>query len=287
MNYYTINSDGARRSSANAGGLYQGEGNPTLAAEEAKTWTAGFVLSLPFENPLLVRGESDGGLLPDQAQQGDQPDLRRHHHEPLLQSGAQPRLVGDSIWCRAMERDQDLGTLAVTNALYSNESTFDTRGYDVQFDWRGNLSDMGTSIPGALALNIQATILDRFLERTGCEHGGPRLEELRGSEPHGRRGRWRWFIRVQGVHHAGVQQSHVGRVVAPSVLSRRSSAADELTSPGAAGMGLIAATPKYQLFDLSATYAHAGHDQDRGWRRQSVGRDPPIQQRNLAAGQRV
>ena len=38
---------------AAAGGLYQGEGNPKLTAEEAKTWTAGFVLSLPSENPLF------------------------------------------------------------------------------------------------------------------------------------------------------------------------------------------------------------------------------------------
>jgi outer membrane receptor protein involved in Fe transport len=277
--YYNVNQT-APGATAAAGGLYQGEGNPTLSAEEAKTWTAGFVLRLPFASPLL----SGFNLTVDYYQiklseainltSGD--TIMNRCFNPALNPG----LSADSIWCRAMERDQNLGTLAVSNALYSNESKFETAGYDVQVDWRGNLSDMGTSLPGALVLNIQATFLDRFEEQPDANSPvrdwknfvGPNLTGVAagGGGSYG----YRVFTTLgYNTPSWGVSLRHQ---FYPAIQ-----AADELTSPGPGGMGLIAAIPKYQVFDVSATYAIGDRIRIRGGVDNVLDRDPPVQGRNL------
>jgi iron complex outermembrane recepter protein len=265
---------------SNAGGLYQGEGNPALEAEEAKTWTAGFVLNLPFENPLL----SGLNLTVDyyQIQLNNAIDLTPGDtvmvrcFDPALNPG----LSADNVWCRAMERNQNTGTLAVTNALYSNEKFFETAGWDVQMDWRGNLADMGMSLPGALFVNLQATFLEKFEERPNAaaplrdwkNFVGPNLTGFAagGGGSYG----YRVFTTMgYGAPTWGVSLRHR---FFPSIQAE-----DELLSPGPTGAGLVAAIPKYQVFDLSATYSIGDKIRIRGGVDNLLDRDPPIQGRNL------
>ncbi len=274
--YYVTNPP----TTSNAGGLYQGEGNPTLEAEEAKTWTVGFVLGLPFENPLL----SGLNLTVDYYQIELNEAINLTSGDTIMNRcfnpAINPGLSIDNIWCRAMERNTNNGALAVTNALYSNESTFDTAGIDVQIDWRGNLSDMGMKVPGAITLNMQATFLDRFEEKPDANSPvrdwknfvGPNLTGVAagGGGSYG----YRVFTTLSYNNPTwGVSLRHR---FFPAIQ-----AADELTSPGPAGGGLIAATPKYQIYDLSATYAIGEKIRIRGGVDNLLDRDPPIQGRNL------
>jgi iron complex outermembrane recepter protein len=276
--YYT--NQGNPGATANAGGLYQGQGNSTLEAEKARTWTAGIVMRLPFENAVLSGLNLTVDYYSihlDQAinlTSGD--TIMNRCFNPNLNSGLSP----DNIWCRAMERDQNLGTLAVTNALYSNESTFETAGYDVQIDWRASFADLGTNIPGGLSLNIQASFLDKFLEKPDVNTAvrdwknfvGPNLTGVAA----GGGGSYGYRVFTTLAYNAPTWGVSLRHRFFPAIQ-----AADELTSPGPGGQGLIAATPKYQVYDISATYSLGDMIKIRGGVDNLFDEDPPIQMRNV------
>jgi iron complex outermembrane receptor protein len=266
------------------GGLYQVEGNPTVQPEKAKTWTVGFVASMPSDNPLLsgLRFTADWYEinLSDAitTTQGDA--IMDRCFDP----GLNPSLDSQNIWCQALVRNPDTGTLAVTNALYSNESRYLTAGYDFQIDWSAALADFGTSAPGRLGFNFQASFLDKFQEWGPSVNNGNSYRDWKGFEGPNLTGntaggggsfKYRLFTTVNYSHGDwGLTLRH--RYM-PKI-----NAADELTAPGPAGAGTIAATPSWDIFDLSGTWNVNSTLSLRAGVDNLLDNDPPVTGRNTS-----
>lgn len=270
-----------------AAGTYQATGNPNLEAEEAKTWTAGFVLRMPFENPLLegmtlavdyYSIDLTGAIT---TTTGDQ--IMERCFNPALNPGLDP----NNIWCQAIPRNPDTGIIATTNALYSNEAAYKTSGYDIQLDWRAALSDMGfASAPGFLSVNLQASILNEFEEKVDARtpardwkgYAGPNFTgNVAGG---GGSYDYRLFTTISYNNPTwGVALRH--RYL-PSIK-----AAEELTNPGGTpvfgGNPLTADTPSYNIFDLSATWNFNSTIRLRGGIDNLFDKDPPVTGRNLTS----
>jgi iron complex outermembrane recepter protein len=275
--YYT---DQAATTSAAAAGLFQSEGNPNLKAEEAKTWTAGFVMGLPVENALLSGLRFTVDYYQIELEQAITVTTGDQIMSRCFSPQVNPGLSIDNVWCRAMQRDQTLGSLAVVNALFSNEAKYDVRGYDVQIDWRAALADMGTSLPGSLSLNIQASILDRFNEQTGADQPLREWKNFEGPNLTGNSAGGGGSFGYRVFTSLGYNGEGWGVSLRHRFLPQIQ-AADELNNPGAAGTGLIAPTPRYNIYDLSGTYSVTDQIVVRGGVDNLLDKDPPVTGRNL------
>ncbi len=223
-------------------------GNAALTPEKADTWTAGIVLSSPFESPLLSRlrltvdyyniavndaiGQQSVGIV---LRTCFDPNLN-----PLVKSD--PAAAAQSAACKAITRNAVTGGLDNVNLTYKNNGRFKVEGIDAQLDWG---ADVG---PGTLSINSQFTYLlhfmsaelpvDPMVDYAGTQ--GPTANGVNGGNY-----RWRLFTSVNysiGDLMLGLQWQHL-----PSIED----ASEPLFPNGTATVG----APAYDIFYLNGSYA--------------------------------
>lgn len=263
------------------GGLYQTQGNPTVKAEKAGTWTVGFVAGLPSENPLI----SSLRLTMDWYQISLKDAITSTNGDVIMERCFNPAenvgLQADNIWCAAMQRNPDNGSLSVINALFSNEAAYKTAGYDVQLDWGAAMADLGMSnTPGRLGVNIQANILDKFQEKLTATspvrdwkgYEGPNLTTIGA----GGGGSFDYRIFTNITYSNGNWGVTLRHRYTPTIK-----AAGELTSPTAADGIVTYRTSAYHILDLSGTWALNETVTLRAGIDNLADKDPPITGRNI------
>jgi iron complex outermembrane recepter protein len=267
------------------GGLYQVQGNLTVKEEKAASWTGGFVLSSPFDAALLKNMNLTVDYYRIKLTEAITTTSGDQIMERCFNVAFNTSLSAGSQWCGAMVRNPDTGNLAVTNALFSNEATYDTAGWDFQVDWRAGLADMGmSSVPGSISLNIQSSLLNRFEEQV--DERSPRRNwkgymgpNLTGNTAGGGASYTYRIFSSLGYNNDswGVSLRHR---FYPSIQD-----ASELTNPGgvAGGDAWVKPVEKYNIFDLSGTWNVSTTIRARFGIDNVLDKDPPITGVNLVA----
>lgn len=223
-------------------------GNPNLTPETANTWTAGTVISSPFDTPLLSRlrlsvdyynidikhaigAQSIGAV----DQQCFDPAFN-----PLVSTD--PVAAANSQYCQLLPRTQtgNSGNIFIT---YSNSGRIHLSGIDTQLDWSAGVG------PGTLSLN--ALFNYQLYFKTSALYPQLPLVDYVGTQGVGENGtnsgvyEWRLFTTVSynwGPARLSLQWQHL-----PSIQD-----ASEAVTPG--GTPNTAPTPAYDLFNLSGGY---------------------------------
>ena len=221
------------------------EGNPNLTPEKADTWTAGVVISSPFDAPMLSRLR----LAVDYYNISVEDAIGQQSVAIALRScfdpGLNPLVTSDPVAaaqtaaCRAITRDTQTGGLGNVNLTYANNGRFQLEGIDAQLDWG---ADIG---PGTLNLNSQFTYLlhfysaelptDPVVDYAGTS--GPTANGLNGGNY-----RWRVFSTanyVVGPLMLGLQWQHL-----PAIED----ATEALFPTDTVG------APAYDIFHLNGSY---------------------------------
>ncbi|MBO9576668.1 MAG: TonB-dependent receptor [Sphingobium sp.] len=221
-------------------------GNRNLKPETADTWTAGIVLSSPFETPALSRlrltvdyysisvkdaiGVQSVGVA---LRQCLDPGLN-----PLVLSNA--TAAAATQFCKNVPRNTQNGGLGNVQVTYVNNGRFKVEGIDSQLDWSAPVG------PGTFGINAQFSYLlnfksaelptDAMVDYAGTQ--GPTANGVNGGNY-----RWRLFTNFSyaiGPVSVGLQWQHL-----PSIEDA-TQATFATTTTGA---------PSYDLFNLSTRYA--------------------------------
>jgi len=221
-------------------------GNPNLKPEKADTWTAGFVLSSPFDTPLLSRLR----LTVDYYNISVKDAIGQQSVGIALRSCLDPSLnplvltdanaAAQTAACRAITRNALTGGLDNVNLTYANNGRFKLEGIDSQLDWSAPVG------PGTLGINAQFTYLlhfksaelptDPMLDYAGTM--GPNANGLNGNNY-----RWKLFTSVNysiGSFMLGLQWQHLPAIEDASEPLRAN------TTVGA---------PAYDIFHLNGRYS--------------------------------
>ncbi|WEK46968.1 MAG: TonB-dependent receptor [Candidatus Andeanibacterium colombiense] len=222
------------------------EGNANLTPETANTWTAGVVLSSPFDSPALSRLKLTVdyyNIAVNHAigQQSVAIALRSCFDaslNPLV--ATDPTAAAATAACKAITRDSQTGNLGNVNLTYANNGRFKVEGIDAQLDWS---ADVG---PGTLGINSQLTYLlhfysaelptDPVVDYAGTQ--GPTANGVNGGNY-----RWRLFTTLNYSIKKlmlGLQWQHL-----PSIEDA-TEATFHTTTVGA---------PAYDIFYLNGNYA--------------------------------
>jgi iron complex outermembrane receptor protein len=142
-------------------------GNTGLKSETADTFTFGFVMSSPFERPWLsgatlsfdyYRVEIENAIMLYSVDYAN----FRCYGSTLVGNAAEAAAQAASPACRLLPRNPANGNALTTSLSYDNQATIKTAGADIGLNWAMQFSDVGSSIPGGLGFNIQATWLDYY-----------------------------------------------------------------------------------------------------------------------------
>jgi outer membrane receptor protein involved in Fe transport len=147
-------------------------GNSTLKPEKADTWTAGVVISSPFQSPALsrlrlsvdwyrisVKDAIGAQTVAIALQQCFDPALNPlitgAAYDPVTGGNAAAIAAANSPFCQNVPRNQtgNLGNVSVT---YVNNGRFETSGIDAQLDWSAQVG------PGTLSANVLLNYLIDF-----------------------------------------------------------------------------------------------------------------------------
>ncbi|BBC73383.1 conserved hypothetical protein [Altererythrobacter sp. B11] len=216
-------------------------GNPNLKPEKADTWTAGFVLSSPFNSSALsgLRLAVDYYNIKVTDAIGAQTVdiVQRQCFDPAFNPDYDP----SAALCSGVDRNQ-AGALGNILQTFYNNGRFRTSGVDVQLDWS---ADIG---PGRMSLNSVFNYLiemkaaelptDAMLDYAGSQ--GPNSNGLNGNSY-----RYKVLTTVGyslGGAYLGLQWRHL-----PSIRSQTS-----VTVPTTSVQGV---TSSYDLFNLQGSYA--------------------------------
>jgi iron complex outermembrane recepter protein len=265
------------------GGLYQVQGNENVKEEKATSFTAGFVLSAPFESAWIQNTMFSADYYRIKLTDAITTTSGDQIMERCFNSAINTTLSASDQWCQAMVRDPGNGNMAVTNALYSNEAAYDTAGWDFQLDWRAAMADMGmTSLPGSLSLNIQSSLLNRFEEQVDAKSPRRNWKGFLGPNLSGNTagGGASYTYRINttlGYNNQdwGVSLRH--RFL-PSIQDP-----NELTNPGGAPGGdpWVKPIDKYNIFDISGTWNITSKLRARAGIDNLLDTNPPITGVNL------
>jgi len=233
-------------------------GNPDVQPEKAKTWTAGFVISSPFQGEAFRRlrlsvdyynikvDDAIGALTLDTAQ--------RNCFDPTFNPAIanDPVAAAATAMCQAVGRVAGDGALGNVRVTYLNNGRFRTQGIDAQLDWSFPVG------PGTFSLNsvfnylitlksaplpASAGAAGQLVEYAGTlgPAGSAAIAE-NGLNP----GAFRWkmlntFSYAIGPATLSVQWQHL-----PAVKSFTYPANNATTTVGA---------PAYDVFNLSGSFA--------------------------------
>lgn len=221
-------------------------GNANLTPEKADTWTAGAVISSPFDTPLLSRlrlsvdyynisvkdaiGQQSVGIV---LRSCFDPNLN-----PLVATDAVA--AANSAACRAVTRNAVTGGLDNINLTYVNNARFRVEGIDANLDWSipvasGNLN-LSSQFTYLLSFKAAELPVDPLVEYAGTQ--GPVAAGLNGNNY-----RWRLFSNasysIDGLT-VGIQWQHL-----PSIED----ATEALFPTPTLGVR------SYDLFNLFSSYA--------------------------------
>ena len=122
-------------------------GNANLKPEQADTWTAGVVLSSPFETPWLHRARLTVdyyNIKVNDAIGAQSVDIAQRQ---CFDTAFNPTLDVNSPFCAGVNRNAGTGALGNVATIFLNNGRFRTSGVDVQLDWTIPVG------PGQLNLN--------------------------------------------------------------------------------------------------------------------------------------
>jgi outer membrane receptor protein involved in Fe transport len=161
---------GGNATGAGAGGAFNWvlqAGNPNLKSEEADTFTAGFVMNSPWDNPWLdgVSLTMDWWMVDiSDAIQLYSIDYARNlcYGSITVTDAAGAAAQAATPECMAVGRDLANGNSTTITIGYDNQATLSTSGIDFAGNWMAQLEDLGFGVPGGVSVNVQATWLDYY-----------------------------------------------------------------------------------------------------------------------------
>lgn len=218
------------------------QGNPNLQPETAKTWTAGMVISSPFESAMLNRMRLTVDYYNIKVTNAIGAQSADIIQRQCFDVAFNPTLDANSPYCAGVNRNAGVGTLGNLVGTYFNNGAFKTSGIDAQFDWAFDLGK------GRFALN---SIFNYLIEMKSTELAGaiPMVDyagTLGGVNINGLNGgfyRWKLFTTVTygiGPVDLSLQWQHL-----PKIRSANAAANPATTYVGA---------PAYDLFNLSGSF---------------------------------
>jgi iron complex outermembrane recepter protein len=139
-------------------------GNPSLTEETADTYSLGAVLSSPFDQPLLrnaqfsidwynIKISNAIGVL----------SIVQSVQYCFNVNNSNPTYDPNNYYCKLIGRDPSGAVGPQSQQPLQNLGAFKVSGIDFQFDWRGNLEDMGLpSNAGSLSFRTVVSYLNTF-----------------------------------------------------------------------------------------------------------------------------
>ncbi len=231
------------------------DGNINLKPEQAKTWTAGIVLSSPWHAPWV-----DGARLSvdyykiDIADAIETEAIDDVQAACFTQDASTPAALAATLasaQCGKILRNPGTGMEGPYGIQYKNLASIHTSGIDVQLDWRVQFGDVGlNSIPGAIQLSALVSYLN-YMDTVSSPGGpvshwagtlGPSLTGLNG-------GAFKYKTNTTLTYIEGPMTIGLGWRFLPHVHSIAYTGQAGLTAPGA-----TQDTKAYHNFDLTGTY---------------------------------
>jgi hypothetical protein len=136
-------------------------GDPNLKSEQGDTWTAGVVLSSPWDHPLLARTT----MTIDWYSIKIKDAIAVLSSQQIMnacynQDGTNPTYSLTNANCALIERDAITGSVTATRTRYANTGENSVKGVDVNLRWNASMADLGlAALPGTLSLNMGANFL--------------------------------------------------------------------------------------------------------------------------------
>lgn len=147
--------------------LQVSSGNRNLRSEEGRTYTLGFVLTSPFDNPAFsnttlaldwYRIKITDAIATVTAQSTYDLCFNRDGVSNPTYSIDDPNGL-----CRNIRRDPVSGAAMEVISQFENLGTIETSGVDMSLNWQAALEDIGLqSLPGNLGLSLDATYLIEY-----------------------------------------------------------------------------------------------------------------------------
>jgi outer membrane receptor protein involved in Fe transport len=256
-------------------------GNPNVRPEQAKTWTAGAVISSPFDSPLLSRlrlsidyynirvDDAIGPQTLDTAQL----QCFDAFYNPAIASD--PATAAASPFCQAIGRVAGDGALGNVQVTYLNSGRFRTQGIDFQLDWDFPVG------PGRVSINSVVNYLIT-LKSSGLPTA-PLVEYAGTLGPTGSNG-----IAENGLNPGAFRWKMLntfGYSIGPATVSlqwQHLPAAKSIAYPFAHNTPFVG-SPAYDLFNLSASYRLAEAVTFRAGVDNLFDRAPPLVEYNASA----
>jgi iron complex outermembrane recepter protein len=221
-------------------------GNPNLDQEEAKSFTAGFVLQSGSDRPALRRlrasidwysieiSDAIGAVSVDTV------------FDQCLNIAFNPTFDPTAPACQQIVRDPNNGGPGSINVSYTNQGHIETSGVDLQVDYGLDLQDMGMNLPGSFSFNFLVNWVDSF--ETQANPNTPVVEWVGtlGPDTPGLN---------QGVYDfkAFTTISYFNGAAGASLRWRYLPSADS-TASATNPLTTVAGTDSYSIVDLSATW---------------------------------
>jgi outer membrane receptor protein involved in Fe transport len=246
-----------------------------LDPEKADTWTAGLVVSSPFESQWLsgltlsldwYRFDIKDAIMMRSVTYAEFLCFGDNLGATTAITAAEAAAQAATPECQALPRDQRNGAALSARIGYDNLGTIKTSGFDVALNW---LFDLGG--PGNIGFSLQATVLDYYKTKASAENFdleyewkgsmGPTLSGTQGGAYDYRlfgtltynNTRDNWNVSMRWRHLPGVYSAGYAAQQAVKANNR---------AVAAGGSGLMLSytpsteieTDAYNIFDLSGTY---------------------------------
>lgn len=256
-------------------------GNPNVQPEQAKTWTAGAVISSPFSTPLLSRlrlsvdyynirvDDAIGPQTLDTAQL----QCFDSFYNPAISSD--PAAAAASPFCQAIGRVAGDGALGNVQVTYLNSGRFRTQGVDFQLDWDFTVG------PGRVSIN---SVVNYLISLKSSALPTAALVEYAGTlGPTGSNG-----IAENGLNPGAFRWkmlNTLGYSVGPATVSlqwQHLPAAKSIAYPFDNNTPFVG-SPAYDLFNLSGSYKLAEAVTLRAGIDNLFDRAPPLVEYNPSA----
>ena len=248
------------------GGFPHAVGNPDLKPETADTWTIGFVMDSPFDNPWI----SDARLTIDYYTIEVTDAIGQQSADIVMQQCVDPRFNPtfdpNSPYCQGFPRTASGGAGDIT-ATFFNLGAFETSGIDISLTWG---MDAG---PGRLGANV---LFNYLLDKKSTEMAGVNpMVDYTGTFGPGGNG-------LNGSSYEWQALTTVSYNVSDLMLTLRWSYYDSLLPASAATVGTtMTGAPKYYLFDLLGIYNMTDRFMLRFGIENLFNKEPPVVFRNL------
>ncbi|HLB30535.1 MAG TPA: TonB-dependent receptor [Gammaproteobacteria bacterium] len=143
------------------------EGTPTLTSEQADTFSAGIIMSSPFDNPWIAGLSSSIDWWKvdiEDAIQLYSIDYANYLCYGLVTvtTAAEAAAQAATPACHRVPRSAGDGTPLTTTLAYSNLATIANSGIDFSVNWLASLNDLGFNLPGRVSINVLATWIDYY-----------------------------------------------------------------------------------------------------------------------------